>query len=163
MYSTSLKKTESQHSPQKAMPHSFSTKYLSHDPKSSKSQREEVEVIVSSGQLEFETKQFEWREKTEFPVVKTSHFRVKEIIGDKTVLSVEVETFPLRLAELKDLPLFKILYLLKEAIIGFERLLDRVGPFEVTAKMVALSQSHKCKVWLNDNFASNHYQKRFMS
>lgn len=61
----------------------------------------------------------------------------------------------MRLADLRDLSLFKLLYLLKESLIGFERLFHLYGAFMVSAKMVALNMANKCKVWLNDNFASN--------
>lgn len=48
-----------------------------------------------------------------------------------------------------------MLYLLKEALIGFERLFHMYGPFVLTSRMVALNKADKCKVWLADDFASN--------
>jgi hypothetical protein len=65
------------------------------------------------------------------------------------VLEVRFESFPLVLSDLRELPLFKILFLLKEAIIGFERLFDRFGSFQVSPRMVALSRQGKCRIWLN--------------
>jgi len=65
------------------------------------------------------------------------------------VLEVEYDDMELLLIELRDLPLFKTLYLLKEALIGFERLFDRFGSFMVTPKMVGINRQHQCKVWLN--------------
>jgi hypothetical protein len=44
---------------------------------------------------------------------------------------------------------------LKESVIAFERLYDRFGPFPVTPRMIAVSHQNKCKVWLNEDFASN--------
>lgn len=73
----------------------------------------------------------------------------------RSAVEVSCEGYPLRLAELKEIPLFKILYLLKEAVIGCERLLDRFGGFAVSARMVAVSAGGRCKVWLNEDFASN--------
>lgn len=66
-----------------------------------------------------------------------------------------MEHYPLRLTDLNDLPLFKILYLLKEALIGFERLFHLHGAFMPTARMVVLTAANKCKVWINENLASN--------
>jgi hypothetical protein len=60
-----------------------------------------------------------------------------------------------RLGDLKDLPLFKLLYLLKETLIGMERLCDRFGPFAPSPRLVGLTPSGRCKVWLCENFASN--------
>jgi hypothetical protein len=68
---------------------------------------------------------------------------------------VEVEKFAVRLADLKDISLSKMIYLLKESIIGFERLFHSYGPFMISSKMVALNMANKCKVWLNENFTSN--------
>lgn len=66
-----------------------------------------------------------------------------------------MEQHPLRLVELNDLPLFEILYLLKEVLYGFERLFHVQGAFMPTAKMIVLNAANKCKVWLNENLASN--------
>lgn len=86
---------------------------------------------------------------TTLPIVKIYDYRIVKRDCLKTVMAVRHEHYPNRLDELKDLPLFKILYLLKEAIIGFERICDKVGPFRLTARMVALNHQGKCKVWLN--------------
>ena len=69
----------------------------------------------------------------------------------------------MRLSELKELPLFKILYIIKESIIGFERLIDRMGSFDATPKMIVFSQNHKCKVWFNECLVSNALQKTSLS
>jgi hypothetical protein len=47
------------------------------------------------------------------------------------------------------------LYLLKEAIIGFERLYNRFGPFKVTEGMIAINEKGFCRVWINENFSLN--------
>ena len=63
--------------------------------------------------LEIEKKHYEWRLKTELPIIKINHFSFTKIGMEKTDISVELEIYPLRLDQLKELPLFKILYLLK--------------------------------------------------
>lgn len=75
--------------------------------------------------------------------------------NSNAVFEVEVENFSARLADLKNISLFKMIYLLKEAIIGYERLFHNYGPFIVSAKMIMMNMANKCKVWLSDNFASN--------
>jgi hypothetical protein len=73
------------------------------------------------------------------------------------------------LADLTTIPLFKLLYLLKESVIGFERLYNKFGPFTISNKMIALNQQNKCKIWLNEDFASNQFnsiqvsEKEFIS
>jgi hypothetical protein len=79
---------------------------------------------------------------------------LSEVDGE-TLVEITHESFPFRLAELKDMPLIKVLYLLKEVLVAYERLFDRFGPFLVTAQMVAVNQFGKCKVWVNENFAVN--------
>jgi len=51
--------------------------------------------------------------------------------------------------------LAQTLYILKESIIGFERLFNRFGPFEVRENMIAINEKGFCRVWLNENFADN--------
>ncbi len=53
-----------------------------------------------------------------------------------------------------------ILYLLKESLIGYERLFDRFGPFDVTSKMVLINKNSKCRVWINENITLNFPSKR---
>jgi len=67
-------------------------------------------------------------------------------------MKIRMEGFPIRSEQLKELPLFKIIYILKESIIGFERLFDKFGPFPVTSRMIAFDQQNKCKVWINEAF-----------
>jgi hypothetical protein len=52
------------------------------------------------------------------------------------------------------------LYLLKEALIGFERLYNRFGGFEVFNSMIAINEKGFCRVWLSENIASNSFPKR---
>jgi len=76
---------------------------------------------------------------------------------DKCLVEVACENYPARLTELKDIALFRMLYLLKETLIGCERLRDKFGPFRFTARMVCLNDSGKCKVWVSENFCTNHF------
>ena len=53
------------------------------------------------------------------------------------------------------MPLYQNLYLLKESLIGFERLFDRFGSFDVSSKMVLINKNSKCRVWINENITLN--------
>jgi hypothetical protein len=53
------------------------------------------------------------------------------------------------LADLGEISLFRMLYLLKETLIGLERLFSKFGAFLLTEKMIFIDQSGKCKVWLS--------------
>lgn len=112
-------------------------------------------ITVPLGKKEQEEKIYEWRGKTEFPVARVLYFWPKQLDCSECIFEVEVEDFSVRLADLQNISLFKMLYLLKEALIGFERLFHMHGPFVLTSRMVALNKANKCKVWLADDFASN--------
>lgn len=67
-------------------------------------------------------KQYQWRSKTEFPIIKINGLEVsKGSKGskDKILLQIEIENFAVKLHDLHNMPLFKILYLLKEALIAY--------------------------------------------
>lgn len=56
--------------------------------------------------------------------------------------------------------LSQVLYLLKESLIGFERLYDRFGPFDVSNKMILVNKNQKCRVWINENITLNFPARR---
>lgn len=116
---------------------------------------ESTELAVPQARLEEELRIYEWRIKTEFPIVRIYDCSFLDERKGRSHLSIKLEKFPLRLSQLTDLPLFKTLYLLKESIIGFERLFAKFGAFPVTPRMVGLNQQNKCKVWLNESLANN--------
>ena len=56
---------------------------------------------------------------------------------------------------MSNLPLFNMLYIAKEALVGFERLFDQFGSFELNSKMIFISRLGKCKVWCHENISKN--------
>lgn len=52
------------------------------------------------------------------------------------------------------------IYMLKESLIGFERLYNRFGGIEVLNSMIAINEKGFCRVWLNDNFSLNSFPKK---
>lgn len=115
-------------------------------PKSSLIQKE---IAGSKDAIREELKMYQWRQRTEFPVVRVKTLNLLSEGNNGSVLEISVEDISARLVQLQDLPLFKIMYLLKEAIIGFERLFHKFGSFLITPDMIAINNQHKCKVWLN--------------
>ena len=61
----------------------------------------------------------------------------------------------MKLDKLYELPFNQTAYLLKEAIIGLERLFNKFGGFEVLPSMIVINEKGQCKVWYNDNSHSN--------
>ena len=49
--------------------------------------------------------------------------------------------------------------MLKECVVGFERLFNRFGGFDITENMIAVNEKGFCKVWVNENFSLNSMQK----
>ncbi len=140
---------------------SASSKFISFEHIPLEVQNEKSQLFIPTKYLEQQIKMYEWRQKTELPIVKIVSFKASLSDSQKAFLDIELESFPVRLLELKDLPLFKILYLLKESIIGFERLYSKLGAFKISPKMIVLSLNNKCKVWCCENLASNSYQRTY--
>jgi hypothetical protein len=81
-------------------------------------------------------------------------------MDEDLVIQVAIENFPSSLHMLPQLQLFQLLYLLKESLIGFERLFDRFGGFDITDKMILINKNNKCKVWINEALMFNFPGKR---
>ena len=149
MISTNAKNPSVLPKPHKFIQTSASTKFIASELLPQAINIEKKTVMIPAMHIEAEVKQYEWRVRTELPVIKIIGFEKVSSDQNQTTLEISLESYPLRLYNIKDLPLFKILYLMKESIIGFERLFDKVGPFVITDKMIAVTQTHKCKVWIN--------------
>jgi hypothetical protein len=123
---------------------------------------EKYEVIVENETLENELKLIEWRSKTELPIVKILFYKIlqRKLLNECSVLQVAIEHYPCNLNSLPRMPLYQLLYLLKEALVGFERLFDRFGGFDVSNKMVLISKNSKCRVWINENITLNFPSRR---
>jgi hypothetical protein len=106
-------------------------------------------VAVAASELGQQLRHYQWRNRTEFPIVRVTACQVIRSCEDSVDLEVLHESVPLLLAQLADLPLFRALYLLKETLIGCERLFARFGAFRITARMVGVNQAHKCRVWIS--------------
>jgi hypothetical protein len=76
--------------------------------------------------------------------------------GNQQNIKVIYERLPLRF---KDLPLLTVpqaIYVLSESLRGFRECYDKIGSFELNDRMIGVNTKGNVKVWLNENFASNH-------
>ena len=94
---------------------------------------------------------YSWRSKTDLPIAKVMFCKVinKDIAKSHTDIEVSYETFPISIAELRDVSIDNILYLFKETVIGFEKLFSVFGSFLISNKMIVLNKNNRCKVWIN--------------
>jgi len=56
---------------------------------------------------------------------------------------------PKRLRDLSFFTFSQAVYVLSESLRGFQECYDKVGPFEVTDRMIGINNKGTVKVWLN--------------
>jgi hypothetical protein len=71
------------------------------------------------------------------------------LCANRDILKVFTESIPIRATDLNNLPLKESIYMLTEAIRGFDDCYSKVGAFEVTEDMIGLNKNGHVKVWLN--------------
>lgn len=67
----------------------------------------------------------------------------------KVTAHVKMENITTTISNLTQIPLFKVIYLLKESLVGLERLVNKFGFFKVTSDMIVINKDFKCNVWIN--------------
>lgn len=72
---------------------------------------------------------------------------------------VHSEHIPYRLSDTANLSYGQALYVLSEALAGFQELHYRFGPFQITDDHIGFNEIGQAKVWHNPNFASNHFDR----
>jgi hypothetical protein len=70
-------------------------------------------------------------------------------------LRIFTERIPLRLCDLRHLPLKYTIYIIKEAIIGFKAIFSHFGYLPISDNLIGFNSYSKVRVWVNSNFASN--------
>jgi hypothetical protein len=50
------------------------------------------------------------------------------------------------------LPIPQVIYLLKEALIGFELLIDIFGVFEPSQRMIVVNHRLQWRMWINEDY-----------
>lgn len=68
---------------------------------------------------------------------------------------VRAEEVRCTLQDIEMLPMPQLIYLLKEALIGFEVLIDIFGLFEPSQRMVVVNQRQQWKVWINEDYIAS--------
>jgi hypothetical protein len=64
----------------------------------------------------------------------------------------KTEEIKCTLQDIELLAIPQIIYLLKEALIGFELLIDIFGVFEPTQRMILINHRHQWRVWINEDY-----------
>ena len=73
------------------------------------------------------------------PVVRTCFYEVFESTPERVLLKVHNEHIRMRLGNLYEIPFNQVLYLLRESTIGFERLFNKLGGFDLTPNMISVN------------------------
>lgn len=60
------------------------------------------------------------------------------------------------LADAPQMSFPEAIYCISEALVGFRELHQRVGPFQVTDRMIGMTPEGFVKVWMNGNLGTNH-------
>lgn len=120
------------------------------------------QALIPKSKLLTNLETYEWRYLTDFPIVRTGFVSVKTSNASSPQiiqLEVLIEHCPLRLSNISRLSVGKALFLLKECTVGFERLYNRFGGFEITERMISINEKGFCRVWVNENFSLNAFIK----
>lgn len=73
--------------------------------------------------------------------------------GNQQNVKVLTERIPHRLDTVRNFSEPEALYVLSEALAGFQDLHAKAGVFDITEKMVGFNRDGQVRVWLNENFA----------
>lgn len=72
-------------------------------------------------------------------------------------IEVKTEYIPFRLSQTRDLNHGQALYVLSEALAGFNEIHSKIGAFSINDALIGFNQYGHCKVWHTPNFAVNHF------
>jgi hypothetical protein len=79
----------------------------------------------------------------------------KGFCKNSSTISVFTEYIPHRLSDIVRLDHGQGVYVISEALAGFQELFNRVGPFQVFDDLIGFNKEGEVKVWHNPNFADN--------
>lgn len=69
---------------------------------------------------------------------------------------VYIQHIPIRLSDVTDIPFDESLYILKTSLLGFEKLYNESGYFQVMEEHVGIDKEGHVKVWLNADLSKNY-------
>jgi hypothetical protein len=64
-----------------------------------------------------------------------------------------VERIPIRACEITDVPIEEGLYLLYTCFMGFRKIYERTGYFDIGLDMICINKDALVKIWLNNNLS----------
>lgn len=80
--------------------------------------------------------------------------QIAGVHGSHHIVSMFAEKIPARLTGVR-VPYPDVLHLYRAALLGFERLYQKVGGFQVNEEMVGVNQDGKVKVWMNPEWSND--------
>lgn len=98
MKTTNYKRNAIEQTAPRFLQSSASTKFISYEHIPLEIQNENIQLSLPTTNLDSEIKMYEWRQKTELPIVKIISFKASLSDSQKAVFDIEHEPFPLRLA-----------------------------------------------------------------
>lgn len=101
-----------------------------------------------------------YRYSTNDPLVKVYRAEYddnNDMCSNHKNITVYTEYIPYRLADTRNLTHEQGLYVLSEALRGFNRLYQQLGAFAVDETLIGFNQEGRAKVWHSPNFAKNHF------
>lgn len=69
---------------------------------------------------------------------------------------VYIQHIPIRLSDVTDIPFDESLYILRSSLLGFEKLYNESGYFQVMEEQVCIDKEGHIKVWLNADLSKNY-------
>lgn len=110
-----------------------------------------------------ELEMYSYRKAQDLPLVKVIAAEIVEVPSSPGLCSGGMHSHGRILTQrikyvLSDAPQMgfpEALYCLSEAMVGFRHLHQKVGPFQITDRMIGMTPEGFVKVWMNDNFAMN--------
>lgn len=108
---------------------------------------------------------YSYRKTQDLPLVRIVSVEVRDAApaggfcqGGVLNLSAIVRTERIQqtLADAPQISFPEALYVLSESVIGYRELYNKVGPFEITDRMIGFTPQGFVKVWMNENFGLNH-------
>lgn len=70
--------------------------------------------------------------------------------------NIYLEHIGVRLSQIQDIPLSDSLFILLEALTGFEQLYHHAGYFQVEEEQICVDKGGRVKVWVNGNLSKNY-------
>ena len=116
---------------------------------------------ANRGEYEYYLKSYYWRHAKHnlTPVVASMHLHLPSqylLCSSGMVGTVYIEHISLRLSDIDELPLADGLYVMLEALEGYNYLYQHAGYFRIEEEQIGLDRTGRVKVWVNSDYSKNY-------